>query len=69
LILGCDIDFTGVHMKSSANWLGKKEKLTLTAAAVAIFHDLGVISTVDALMTTRTIQGTIAWAGSRALKT
>ncbi len=56
-------------MKSSANWLGKKEKLTLTAAAVAIFHDLGVISTVDALMTTRTIQGTIAWAGSRALKT
>ena len=38
--------------------------MTLAAAVVALFHILGFFSSIDAVMTTRTSQGAIAWAVS-----
>ena len=67
-ILTRKIDSTGAVMKSFVKRVSKKKR-TLAAVVMAIYHVLGVISTVDTLITTRTIQDTIAWAGSRALKT
>ncbi len=36
----------------------------MMALVVLSFHLLGLVSSIDALMTTRTIQGTIAWVVS-----
>ncbi|MGD8330749.1 MAG: cardiolipin synthase, partial [Acidobacteriota bacterium] len=43
---------------------GKKRRRKLIAAIVIVFHVLGALSSINAIMNTRTEQGAIAWAVS-----
>jgi len=51
-------------MNSVLKRLSKKKRRTIKVVVVLAFHVLGLVSSVDALMSTRTIQGTIAWVVS-----
>ena len=53
-----------MRIKSILKRLGSKKKRKFVPAVMLTFHILGLVSTIDSLMTTRTTQGTIAWAVS-----
>jgi len=42
-------------------WKNRRHRKTLVALTIVLFHVLGFLSSINAIMTTRTAQGAIAW--------